>query len=135
MKSKLLEAVSKLDTAVSRLVNSKMETKLAVEKYKRALDKEGDFDESKKAVVKTMTLEFDVKCHASEMKNERDLGKLKLEIAELKLIGKFESEKMRYLEVENQHLIAKSKKYDDVAAAHHKSLIQLNAFDKKAQSR
>ena len=57
---------------------------------------------------------------------------MKLEIAELNLVGKLESKKMRYLELDNQHLMGKFKKNDDFATAYWKFLIQLNDFDKKA---
>ena len=127
-KSKLMESVCKLKDSISKLTTARMENKYISEKLVRS-------NEKLEAIESRISLDNTAREETYKMKHEREVGKLKLEITELKLISKFESQKMRYLESENRDLFGKSKKYDDVATAHHKSLIQLNAFDKKAQSR
>ena len=127
-KSKLMESVCKLKESASKLTTVRMENKYNSEKLVRSNEK---LDE----IESRISLDNTAREETFKMKHEREVGKLRLENTELKLISKFESQKMSYLESENRDLFAKSKKYDDVATAYHKSLIQLSAFDKKAQSR
>jgi len=113
------------------LTGLRNEKKLSEEKLKRAT--EGDKNLSE--IESKMKQEYEFKGSSTDLKHQQILGKVKPELAEFKLIDKYEYEKLTYLENENLYLRGKARKYDEVSAAHHKSLVQLDAFNKKASSR
>ena len=78
-----------------------LETKLVSEKMQTANEKEAQFIERKQAIEKTTRLEYKFQAQMTEIKYEREVEKMKLKIAELNVVSKFESEKMRYLELDN----------------------------------
>ena len=107
------------------------EKKLLEEKLKRATEGNKNLSE----IESKTKQEYKFKGCSADLKHQQILGKVKLELTEFKLIDKYESEKIKYLENENLYLCGKARKYDEVSAAHHKSLVQLDAFNKKTSSR
>ena len=104
---KIEEFKGKTKEAAGRLVTTCLETKLVSERLQRCNEEEDQFIERNQVIERILRLEYKFQAQTTEIKHEWAVVKIKLEIAELNLGGKFESEKISYLKLENQRLMGK----------------------------
>ena len=124
--------ISRLETAVQNL---KCEKSTALEKLKGAAQSYKILEKAKVESKQLQDAQSSFKMETLKLEHEKELCTLRVEMEQCKInLSSSDSEK-KWLEESLKSFQAKAKKYDDISAQGVRSLIQMNAFNEKADVR